>query len=217
MRLRFLYCSFALFALIAFPWSAQAQFDIGRQLRDLSRIPKELGRPERGLPIERHLPVQSLRRALGGLAVAAVGVAILSSLSDRERREIARRVGSVVRSDPGREVVEVYELKKERKRVTIRVSPAQPKPNFADDPSLVQPQPKQPDDPKGGQQVGKKPETAGHEPVAYHTVSDDVPCRRVETTIASASTTKSDAPPPEATTATIVCELTEGDWKPVRK
>lgn len=82
------------------------------------------------------VPRWKLRRALGVAAVAIIGVAILSELSDAQRREVGRRTTKVVETDPDKEVTDTYTTDKGKKTIKITASPSQPAASFRDDPAL---------------------------------------------------------------------------------
>ena len=167
--------------------------------------------------IERNIlrSTRQFRRALGIVAVAAVGAVILGRFSEGERREIAKRAKRAVETDPEREVVERYEVKNKLRNVTIKASPAAPKSAFRDDPALSSPDDDGGDQKKG--KAGKKTRTADEDAVPYDQVPEATRCRRVETQVAELGNTKSDAPPSSDTHAAIICEMTQGDWKPTRR
>jgi hypothetical protein len=195
---------------------------IGRVLRQIptpsvpriENIPRKVLRDMPGGPA---FTADKLRKSLGVMAVVAVGVAILGKLTEAERRQVSSRVQKIVRADPDREAVDVYKSNKGKRKVTIKASPAQPKPAFKDDPAL-KPEPddnKTPAKDDGGK--GDKPKDAKDDVqvVFYDDVPDGARCRRVETQIADANTAKSDAPD-VATNLAVVCELSENDWRPVK-
>jgi hypothetical protein len=212
---------FALFVALLSPTGpAQAQIDWRKIVPPRINVP---GIPDvvgpRGVGPNRNLiPSSSLRRALGALAVGAIGVAILSSLSESQRRDLSRRVDRIVRADRDRQVVEHYEVGK--KRVVVVVSPVAPKCTFKDEPSLkptsasgVSPdeKPKSPAK-KSSNKDGKEDDGV----VAFHQVPQPTPCRTVETKIAELGDTKSDAPSAAETNVALVCELSPGDWRPTQ-
>jgi hypothetical protein len=212
---------FALFVAMLFPTGpAQAQFDWRKVVPpriNVPSVPDVVG--PRGVGPHRNLiPSSSLRRALGALAVGAIGVAILSSLSESQRRDLSRRVDRIVRADRDRQVVEHYEVGK--KRVVVVVSPVAPKCTFKDEPSLkptsasgVSPdeKPKTPAK-KSSKDAGKEDDGV----VAFHQLPKETPCRTVETKIAELGDTKSDAPSASGNNVALVCELSEGDWRPTQ-
>jgi hypothetical protein len=156
---------------------------------------------------------REFRRVLGVVAVATVGAAILGRFSDRERREISLRAKRVVMTDPDREVVESYEVKNKKRNVTIRAFPAAPPSSFKDDPALNAPE--VPETPGKKKQAAKADDGS----VQIDQVPANTQCRRVQTEVAEIGSTgtKSDAPPAAETNVAIVCEMTQGDWKPVRR
>jgi len=181
-------------------------FGLPRAFKNLTRPPLH------GIPrVER-----SLRRALGAVAVATIGVAILETLSKAEQQELSGRTSRLVRADRDREVVDVYTVKKGKKKVTITTSPAKPKSQFVDDPA-IKPQ----DDPgaQGDKPENKepKPETKDDEAtVVFEDLPEQTPCRSQTIEVADAGTTKSDAPRPDQTSKVVMCELKPDDWRPAK-
>ena len=194
---------------------AQAQLDFRKIVppRIDRVIPDVL---HRGVAPRNLLPARNLRRALGIVAVAAVGVVILSSLSENQRRDVSQRVNRIVLGPRDREVVEVYEVNK-KKKVTIVVSPVAPKCSFKNDPALIPVAA-----PGAEEEKPKKPAKGKNEPkddegaVAFEAVPKATQCRRIETQVAEIGATKSDAPSVAETNVAVVCELTEGDWRPTQ-
>lgn len=193
---------------------AHAQFDPRRFVPPrIDRIPDVL---DRSLRPRNLLPSRSLRRALGILAVGAVGVVILSSLNESQRRDVSQRVNRIVLGPRDREVVEVYEVNK-KKKVTIVVSPVAPKCSFKNDPALIPAstsdvQEDKPKKPAKGKNEAKEDEG----PVAFNQVPKEAQCRRVNIELAEVGDTKSDAPSAAETNTALVCELSEGDWRPTQ-
>jgi hypothetical protein len=192
---------------------AQAQFDPRRFVppRIDRVIPDAL---DRGLRPRNLLPSRTLRRALGILAVSAVGVVILSSLNESQRRDVSQRVNRVVLGPRDREVVEVYEVNK-KKKVKIVVSPVAPKCSFKNDPALIPvaapgAEEEKPKKPAKGKDEAKEDEGA----VDFKQVPKETQCRRIQ--VAELGDTKSDAPSAAETSAAVVCELTPGDWRPTQ-
>ena len=170
----------------------------------------------RGVGPRNLLPSRSLRRALGTLAVGAVGVVILSSLNESQRRDVSQRVNRIVLGPRDREVVEVYEVDK-KKKVKIVVSPVAPKCSFKNDPALIPvaapgAEEEKPKKPAKGKNEAKEDEGA----VAFHQVPKETQCRRIETQVVELRETKSDAPSTDETNVAVVCELSEGDWRPTQ-
>jgi len=230
------------FLLVSSPIApAKAQdFGIGHAL-ELFKIPRVRGLEDLRKRSLRHLlPDQILlgdkfRKTFGAAVVATVGIAILGKLTVAERRVVSDRALMVLRGRPEQEVVDTYETNQGRRKVTIKASPVQLKAAFKDDPALKPDQTnKDVKDDKTAKSDRKDPISkdasgkASVEPVKVKdadngTVSfDDVPeatkCRRVETQIADVNTSKgaSDAVPNIETNASVVCELSENDWKPVK-
>jgi hypothetical protein len=196
---------------------AQAQIDWRKVVPPRINVPGVL--PDvvgpRGVGPHRNLiPSSSLRRALGALAVGAIGVAILSSLNESQRRDVAQRVNRIVLGPRDREVVEVYEVNK-KKKVKIVVSPVAPKCSFKNDPALIPvaapgAEEEKPKKPAKGKDEAKEDEGA----VDFKQVPKETQCRRIQ--VAELGDTKSDAPSAAETSAAVVCELTPGDWRPTQ-
>jgi len=217
------------------PATAQ-DFGIGRaiqqlhvpRVRELEELPKRALRDGR---VDRVLRGDKFRKAFGSVVVATVGVTILGKLSSAERRDVSERALRAVRADTDREVVETYETNKGRRKVTIKASPAQPKTAWKDDPALnpderdkakdgkdgtsAKTDGKDGSEKKAGEPAKSKEEDSGT--VAFDDVPEATKCRRVETQIADAATSRSDAEPSIETNLAVVCELSDNDWKPVKK
>lgn len=181
------------------------------RVREIENIPRKVLRDIPGRPA---FTADKLRNSLGVVAVAAVGVAILGKLSEAEQREVSKRALRILRVDVDRQVVDTYETNKGRRKVTIIASPAKPKPAFQDDPA-IKPDPEvnvKPGADDGGKPKGGKDDV---QVVFFDDVPDGARCRHVETQIADAGTTKSDAPSVQSNLA-VVCELSENDWRPVK-
>jgi hypothetical protein len=162
----------------------------------------------------------AFRHALGAVAVATVGVAILSSLSKSEAREITRRTTKALRASHDEELVDIYTIKKGKKQVTIKTTPAQPRSSFTDDPAL-KPDPAKPEeneDPNNKGKPGDDPKNPERDEDSV--VFDDLPletkCKKQTVEVADAGATKTDAAPAPQNNAVIMCEMSDGDWKPAK-
>jgi len=191
--------------IVATTVSAHAQFG----LPGIRRVPLPLPgrRIDRALP----LPLPGLargnfRRALGIVAVVAVGAVILNRLPDKDRREVAKRAKIAVDKDPEDRVVESYTTKDGRNQVTITAHPVQKVSDLKDDPALKQTT-------ATSQQGGVQEKDA--DAVKVGELPPDTRCRKVTTELESKPSKKSQQTAENKSANTsILCQTSPGEWKP---
>ncbi len=191
--------------------SAQAQFGLPGVGRVRVPLPVPGGRGlTRGLPVP-SLADRNLRRALGVVAVVAVGSVILGRLHDKDRREVAKRAKVAVNRDPEDRVVEAYTTKDGRNQVTITAHPVQNVSDLKEDPALKQTavtsaQTSTPD------KAGSK-ET---DSVKVGELAPDTKCRKVTTELENKGSPKKKQESVESKSAhtSILCQTSPGEWKP---
>jgi hypothetical protein len=189
---------------------AYAQF--GLPVPGMRRLPLPLPGPGRALNRGLPLPLPGLaygkfRRALGVVAVVAVGAVILGNLGERDRREVAKRAKVAIDRNPEDRVVESYTTQDGRKQVTITAHPTQKISDLKDDPALKQT--------TATSQQGGAQKDQDSDAVKVGDLAPDTPCRKVTTELERKGAKKADAGDDgKSANTSILCQTAPGEWKP---